>query len=269
MITTRYQLTPVPFSAVQFSDPFWAPRIETNRAATIPHVYNKLEETGRISAFDLNFERPVPSPIVLIFGDSDTAKWIEAASYSLATHPDSELAGMLDRVVDKVIAAQQPDGYLNTHFTRAQPEMRWKNLRDWHELYCAGHLIEGAVATSKPPVSTGCWMPCPAMRTISTRPLDSSLTRSRVTAVTPRSSWHWCDSTMRPGTAATWNFPGISLRSAANRDRAKRTTLTSKRTSAAMIQPNSGPKPMSIARHRCPFGSRKRWSVTLCGPCIF
>ena len=133
MITTRYQLTPVPFTAVQFSDPFWAPRIETNRAATIPHVYRKLEGTGRVSAFDLNFERPVPSPVVLIFGDSDPAKWIEAASYSLATHPDPKLAGIVDRVVDKVIAAQQ-DGYLNTHFTRAQPEMRWKNLRDWHEL---------------------------------------------------------------------------------------------------------------------------------------
>jgi uncharacterized protein len=143
---TKYQLTPVPFTAVHFSDLFWAPRIETNRAATILHIYRKLEETGRISAFDLNFERPVPSPIVLVFGDSDPAKWIEAACYSLATHPDPELAGLLDRVVDKVIAAQQADGYLNTHFIHTQPEMRWKNLRDWHELYCAGHLIEGAVA---------------------------------------------------------------------------------------------------------------------------
>ena len=152
MTPTRYQLTPVPFTAVHFSDPFWTPRIETNRTATIPHIYYKLEETGRISAFDLNFERPVPSPIVLIFGDSDTAKWIEAASYSLATHSEPELAGLVERVVDKVIAAQQPDGYLNTHFTRAQPGMRWKNLRDWHELYCAGHLIESAVAHQK---STG------------------------------------------------------------------------------------------------------------------
>jgi DUF1680 family protein len=146
MTSTKYQLIPVPFTAVHFSDSFWAPRLETNRLASIPHIYHKLEETGRISAFDLDFERPVPSPIVLIFGDSDPAKWIEAASYSLATHPDPELAGLLDRVADKVIAAQQPDGYLNTHFTRTQPDMRWKNLRDWHELYCAGHLIEGAVA---------------------------------------------------------------------------------------------------------------------------
>jgi hypothetical protein len=131
MTSTRYQLTPVPFTAVHFSDPFWAPRIEINRTATIPHIYHKLEETGRISAFDLNFECSVPSPMALIFGDSDPAKWIETASYSLATCPDPELAGLVDRVVDKVIAAQQPDGYFNTHFTRARPGMRWKNLRDW------------------------------------------------------------------------------------------------------------------------------------------
>jgi DUF1680 family protein len=146
MPTVKRQLEPVPFTAVTFDDAFWAPRQEVNRIVTLPHIYRKLEETGRISAFDLDFQRPVPSPIVLIFGDSDPAKWIEAASYSLATHPDPALEALVDQVADKIIHAQQPDGYLNTHFIVAQPEMRWRNLRDWHEMYCAGHLIEGAVA---------------------------------------------------------------------------------------------------------------------------
>lgn len=146
MSIKQHKLTPVPFTQVSFQDAFWAPRIEVNRKASLPHIYRKLEETGRISAFDLNFDRPVPSPIVLIFGDSDPAKWIEAASYSLATHPDPELEAKVDYVADKIISAQQPDGYLNTHFIHIQPDMRWKNLRDWHEMYCAGHLIEGAVA---------------------------------------------------------------------------------------------------------------------------
>ena len=146
MSTIKRQLEPVPFTDVTFDDAFWAPRIEVNRTITIPHIYRQCEATGRISAFDLNFQRPVPSPIVLIFGDSDPAKWIEAASYSLATHPDPDLEALVDQVADKIIHAQQPDGYLNTHFTVAQPEMRWRNLRDWHEMYCAGHLIEGAVA---------------------------------------------------------------------------------------------------------------------------
>ena len=146
MPTVKRQLEPVPFTNVTFDDVFWAQRIEVNRTVTIPHIYRQCEATGRISAFDLNFKRPVPSPIVLIFGDSDPAKWVEAASYSLATHPDPALETLVYQLADKVIHAQQSDGYLNTHFIVAQPEMRWRNLRDWHELYCAGHLIEGAVA---------------------------------------------------------------------------------------------------------------------------
>ncbi len=146
MPTAQRQLTPLPFTDIRLVDAFWAPRQATNRTVTLQHIYRKLQETGRIAAFDLNFTRPVPSPVVEIFGDSDPAKWIEAASYSLTTHPDAELAKLVDGVADKVIAAQQADGYLNTHFIAVQPEMRWKNLRDWHEMYCAGHLIEGAVA---------------------------------------------------------------------------------------------------------------------------
>jgi DUF1680 family protein len=146
MPTIKRQLEPVPFKKITFEGGFWAPRREVNRTVTIPHIYRQCEATGRIGAFDLNFQRPVPSPIVLIFSDSDSAKWMEAASYSLATHPDPELAAWVDSVADKMIHAQQPDGYLNTHFIVTQPEMRWRNLRDWHELYCAGHLIEAAVA---------------------------------------------------------------------------------------------------------------------------
>lgn len=154
MRTVEHQLEPVPFTAVTFEDAFWAPRIEANRIATLPAIYRKLEDTGRISAFDLNFQRTVPSPMPLVFGDSDPAKWLEAASYALTVHPDPVLEAQVDYLADKIIQAQQPDGYLNTHFIAAQPEMRWRNLRDWHEMYCAGHLIEGAVAhyqaTGKP-----------------------------------------------------------------------------------------------------------------------
>ena len=146
MENVKRQLEPIPHTAVQFEDQFWAPRLETNHTVTIPHIYRQCVETDRVSAFDLNFHRILPAPVVLIFGDSDTAKWVEAASLSLATHPDSALEAILDQVTDKIIHAQQADGYLNTHFTVADPGMRWKNLRDWHEMYCAGHLMEAAVA---------------------------------------------------------------------------------------------------------------------------
>lgn len=139
MPTIKHQLEPIPFTSVTFEDAFWFPLIELNWTVTIPHIYQHCEATGRVSAFDLNFQRLLPASIVLIFGDSDLAKWIEAASYSLATHPDPVLEALIDQAADKIIHAQQPDGYLNTHFIIAQPAVHWKNLRDWHEMYCVGH----------------------------------------------------------------------------------------------------------------------------------
>jgi DUF1680 family protein len=81
-----------------------------------------------------------------MYWDSDIAKWIEMASYTLAAHADAALDAQIDDVVARIAKAQQPDGYFNTYFIRREPAKRWTNLRDWHELYCAGHLIEAAVA---------------------------------------------------------------------------------------------------------------------------
>ncbi len=146
ILTAKKQLMPVPFTQVKLDDSFWAPKIEVNRTTTIPHIWQMCEDTNRFSAFDLHFDRAVPSPIVLIFGDSDPAKWIEAAAYSLANHPDPKLEALVDKEIARIMKAQEPNGYLNTHFQVTQPEMKWKNLRDWHEMYCAGHMMEAAVA---------------------------------------------------------------------------------------------------------------------------
>ncbi len=139
------KFAPLPFTAVSIDDEFWAPRLRVNREHTIPTEYRQCRDTGRIDAFRLNW-KPGSEPVPHIFWDSDVAKWIEAASYSLATHPDPELRALLDEVITLIASAQQPDGYLNTHFSVVEPEKRWTNLRDKHELYCAGHLIEAAVA---------------------------------------------------------------------------------------------------------------------------
>ena len=137
--------TPVPFTHVWIDDAFWAPRITANRERTLPAEYRQCLETGRIDAFRLRWKPGMPNE-PHIFWDSDVAKWIEAASYSLAAHPDPALAALVDEVAALIAAAQQPDGYLNTHYTQVEPQNRWTNLRDNHELYCAGHLIEAAVA---------------------------------------------------------------------------------------------------------------------------
>ncbi|GAC1399659.1 MAG: glycoside hydrolase family 127 protein [Ktedonobacteraceae bacterium] len=137
--------TAVSWKAVSIDDPFWTPHLEINREKTLPLIYQIIQETGRIDAFRLNW-KPGMEPVLHIFWDSDVAKWLEAASYSLATHPDSVLEARIDEIIHLIAEAQQPDGYLNTYFTVVEPTKRWTNLRDSHELYCAGHLIEAAVA---------------------------------------------------------------------------------------------------------------------------
>ncbi len=82
----------------------------------------------------------------MVFQDSDLAKWIEAASYSLLQKPDPDLEARLDEVIETIKDAQYPDGYLNTYFTLKAPDKKWTNLQEAHELYCAGHMIEAAVA---------------------------------------------------------------------------------------------------------------------------
>jgi hypothetical protein len=85
----------------------------------------------------------------MVFQDSDLAKWLEAVSYSLMTAPDAQLEKNADEVIELIGEAQQEDGYLNTYFTIKEPEKRWTNLCEGHELYCAGHMMEAAVAYYK------------------------------------------------------------------------------------------------------------------------
>ena len=82
----------------------------------------------------------------LWFQDSDLAKWLEAASFSLATHPDAKLDAELDGIIATIAKAQQPDGYLDTYVQLTAPDKKWTNLFEWHELYIAGHFIEAGVA---------------------------------------------------------------------------------------------------------------------------
>ena len=82
----------------------------------------------------------------MVFQDSDVAKWLEGVAYSLVIKPDADLEARADAIIDIVAQAQQEDGYLNTYFTIKEPQHRWKNLLECHELYCAGHMMEAAVA---------------------------------------------------------------------------------------------------------------------------
>jgi len=130
---------------VKFDDTFWAPRIETNRRATLPIEEKQLRDTGRLEALKLNWKPGMPNR-PHIFWDSDTYKWVEAVAYDIERAPGSVSVEALEAVADDVVRMQQPDGYLNSHYTVVEPDKRWTNLRDCHELYCAGHFFEAAVA---------------------------------------------------------------------------------------------------------------------------
>lgn len=82
----------------------------------------------------------------MVFQDSDVAKWLEAASYILMLKGDSELEARCDSIIETIAQAQYPDGYLNTFFTLKEPDRKWTDLAEAHELYCAGHMMEAAVA---------------------------------------------------------------------------------------------------------------------------
>jgi DUF1680 family protein len=158
-LNPQYPISPLPFTAVDITDSFWAPRIETNRTVTIAYDFKKCEETGRISNFAKAAGWLEGDHEGIFFNDSDVFKVIEGAAYSLRLHPDPALEQYVDDVIAQIAAAQEADGYLYTARTIAErngtPEKlrpdregatRWSNLRVSHELYNVGHLYEGAVA---------------------------------------------------------------------------------------------------------------------------
>lgn len=138
---------------------FWGERIDAVADKTVVILYDRCVAAGMFDQIDP--DRPVPelrlpyhlrsdgSPDtvnVQMFWDSDIAKVIEAAAYVLYRKPNPDLEAKIDAIIDMFHKLQLPDGYLNSWFIRMQPGKRWLNLRDHHELYCAGHLIEAAVA---------------------------------------------------------------------------------------------------------------------------
>jgi uncharacterized protein len=135
----------LPMADVTIDDDFWSPRRETVRTGTLPQQERQLRSGGQFEALRLGWKPGDPNE-PHIFWESDVAKWIEAASYSLATTPDPALEAAVDEAIELLAGAQQEDGYLNVYFTVVRPGERFTDLRDTHELYCAGHLIEAGVA---------------------------------------------------------------------------------------------------------------------------
>lgn len=138
---------------VRIHDTHWSDRIKLVSEKVIPYQWSALndqipdaEPSHAIENFRIASGESNGDFQGMIFQDSDVAKWIEAASYSLVSHPNPDLENLIDSVVELIAKVQQPEGYVNTFFTVAKPDQRWNDFSFGHELYCAGHLIEAAVA---------------------------------------------------------------------------------------------------------------------------
>ncbi|MBQ6471246.1 MAG: glycoside hydrolase family 127 protein [Victivallales bacterium] len=131
---------------ILLQDTVLAPRQATNITSTIPCCIRHCQQTGHIDAFRLDWTPESGKPAPHVYWDSDLAKVMEGMAYVVQQTGNPEMRAKLDELVNLVVSAQQPDGYLNTHFTVTEQDQRFKNLRYAHELYCAGHLMEAAVA---------------------------------------------------------------------------------------------------------------------------
>jgi len=136
----------LPLADVTIHDTFWSPRLKANNLVALENQYDHLKANGSLDNFRRvvgeaggDFEGPP-------FIDANVYKWVEAASYALATDEMPTLKEDLDTVISLIEDAQAEDGYLFTYFMLGDGTGRWSNFTMMHELYCAGHLIEAAVA---------------------------------------------------------------------------------------------------------------------------
>ena len=140
----KAKIRTVEYSKTRITGGFWKQKQQLVRRVTTKAVYDRFSDTGRIAAFRFDWKEGMPDK-PHFFWDSDVAKWMEGAAYQLAQRPDAGLEKKVDDLVELIEKNQGEDGYFNIFFTVVQPENRFTN-RDWHELYCAGHLMEAAVA---------------------------------------------------------------------------------------------------------------------------
>lgn len=150
------RLVNIPLKDIRINDAFWNRYVKLVKDVIIPYQWNILndqitgiETSHCIKNFKIAAKREKGDFYGAVFQDSDLAKWLEAVAYSLCTDRDAQLEETVDAVIDLIGEAQQEDGYLNTYYIIKEPDKKFQNLQEGHELYCAGHMMEAAVAYYK------------------------------------------------------------------------------------------------------------------------
>lgn len=142
------KLHSVPVQAVTIDTGFWSKRRVTNVESSIPSMRQELIDHGRMDNFLRLEGKTDVAQHGPVFSDSDIYKWTEAVGFALQSQPLPELRAQTDVMIKQVIAAQEPSGYLNTYYVddHKGDRMQWKIQTTGHELYCIGHLLQGAIA---------------------------------------------------------------------------------------------------------------------------
>lgn len=132
--------------AISLQDGLWKNKQDLNNRDSIRHGYNMLDQVGNFHNLRLAAGLIDGEFMGLRFVDSDLYKWLQGACYAYATTRDAAIKTMIDDTIDLITAAQREDGYINTYYQIVKPDEQWQDLDHGHELYCAGHLMEAAVA---------------------------------------------------------------------------------------------------------------------------
>ena len=142
------KLRDVPVRAVTIQSGFWATRREINVTKSIPSMHDLLEANGRMNNFLRLTGKSTDPQKGPVYSDSDVYKWTEAVGFALQSGDRPELRGITEKVIGEVVAAQQPNGYLNTYYVedRASQSMLPQTQTTGHELYNIGHMLQGAIA---------------------------------------------------------------------------------------------------------------------------
>jgi hypothetical protein len=136
----------IPVRAVKMGDGFWSARMRSNVERSIPTMFRLLEKHGVVDNFRRSSGRKPVARKGPLYTDSDLYKWIEAAAFVLQSEDRPELRATVDRMIDEILAAQEPSGYLNTWYAGERAKLRFAEMRRGHELYCLGHLLQAAIA---------------------------------------------------------------------------------------------------------------------------
>lgn len=148
------KLQSLPLGDIRIEDAFWGKYIRLVKDVILPYQWETLndnvpdaEPSHCIKNFRIAAGEEKGTFQGAVFQDTDVAKWLEAAAFTLASGGrDEMLESLADETIKLIGKAQCPDGYLNTYYTIQEPDRRWSNLKEGHELYTAGHMIEAAVA---------------------------------------------------------------------------------------------------------------------------